>query len=67
MLRALGRLMQGGEVSRLEGGPGEPVPGREALRGFQHLMSWKQEFLGNQEKREAIQVPGCPHTWPGCV
>ena len=67
MLRALGRLLQGGEVSRLHGGSGEPVPERHALREFHHLMSWKQEFLGNQEKREAIQVAGCRHTWPGGV
>jgi hypothetical protein len=55
LVQALGRLAGPGGA-----GPGEPVPGQQDLRTFHHLMSWKDAFLANPEKKEAIQVRCLP-------
>ena len=51
-------LQGGGSKENLLAGveEGEEVPGRQGLRSFRDLMSWKEAFLENREKKEAIQV-----------
>jgi len=60
MVQALGKLMgsQGGDGIDLLGGGGEGdlVPGRKERRTFGHLMSWADEFLGDDERRENIKI-----------
>jgi len=43
-------------VDLLNGGEGDEVVGRKEKRTFNHLMSWADEFLGDNERRENIQI-----------
>ena len=58
MVRAVTKLRRtAGEAGLLAGGgPGDPVPGSEELRTFGHLLSHKEDFLGNKQKLEAIRL-----------
>ena len=58
MVRAVTKLRHtAGEAELLAGGgPGDPVPGSEELRTFGHLLSHKEDFLGNKQKLEAIRL-----------
>jgi len=62
MVQALGKLMGSPEgeadgVDLLEGcGEGDVVPGRKERRTFGHLMSWADEFLSDNERRENIKI-----------
>ena len=58
MVRAVTKLRHtAGEAELLAGGgPGDPVPGSEEPRTFSHLLSHKEDFLGNKQKLEAIRL-----------